>query len=155
MIRVYGCSDDLVEIEGAKYPNDEVGCYEKDVRIEFEDGSVIRVGYPKDGLAVWWIKYEHIGTARADFDECVDEDADIYSDIFYIDSKVKKVDVIDKEIVRYPDVEKVRTKRDMLRAMTDERLADFINSVETAGRAYGPRGRASWLKWLREEDKEG
>ena len=30
-------------------------------------------------------------------------------------------------------------------------LADFVWSVETAGREYGPRGKKSWIDWLREE----
>ncbi len=38
MLKVYGCSDDLVEIEGAEYPNDEIGCFERDVKIKFTDG---------------------------------------------------------------------------------------------------------------------
>ena len=33
MIKVYGCSDDLVEIEGAPYPYDEGGGFERNVRI--------------------------------------------------------------------------------------------------------------------------
>ena len=45
MIKVYGTSDDLVEIEGSAYKEDEIGCYNHDVRICFEDGTAIRVGY--------------------------------------------------------------------------------------------------------------
>lgn len=29
MVKVYGVSDDLVEIEGSSYWNDEIGCYKK------------------------------------------------------------------------------------------------------------------------------
>ena len=43
MLKVYGCSDDLVEIEGAEYPNDEIGCFERDVKIKFKDGTEIEV----------------------------------------------------------------------------------------------------------------
>lgn len=50
MVKFYGCSDDLVEIENSKYKEDEIGCYGKDVRIRFIDGTVIRVGYPKKTL---------------------------------------------------------------------------------------------------------
>ena len=52
MVKVYGTSDDLVEIENSQYKEDEIGCYDHDVRIRFLDGTIIRVGYPKDGLAV-------------------------------------------------------------------------------------------------------
>lgn len=48
MIRIYGASDDLVEIEG--HPDgDEVGCYDEDVLIQIGDeetgGVVIRMSY--------------------------------------------------------------------------------------------------------------
>ena len=43
------------------------------------------------------------------------------------------------------------TNADKLRAMSDEELADWVWGAETAGRAYGPRGKKAWLDWLREE----
>lgn len=47
MIRIYGASDDLVEIEG--HPDgDEVGCYDKDVCILIGDttaGLAVRMSY--------------------------------------------------------------------------------------------------------------
>lgn len=89
MVKVYGASDDLVEIEGSEYKDDEIGCYNSDVVIIFEDGTKIRVGYPKSGLAVWWVKVEVRGSAEQTLKECADEDAEIYSDIFEIDSEVK------------------------------------------------------------------
>jgi hypothetical protein len=96
-VKVYGASDDLVEIEGSEYKEDEIGCFEHDVRITFADGTVIRVGYPKDGMAVWWIKKEIQGPANQRLIICNDEDADIYSDIFYIESDVIAHWVIPKE----------------------------------------------------------
>jgi len=94
MIRIYGASDDLVEIEGSKYQEDEIGCYEADVRIWFEDGTVIRVGYPKECGAIWWIVNEEVGSASQWVHACYDEDADIYSDIFEIDSEIVRHEVI-------------------------------------------------------------
>ena len=82
MVKVYGASDDLVEIENSKYKEDEIGCYDHDVRIRFFDGTVIRVGYPKDGLAIWWVEIAKQGTAEQKLTICDDEDARIYSDIF-------------------------------------------------------------------------
>lgn len=94
MVKVYGASDDLVEIENSKYKEDEIGCFDHDVRIRFLDGTVIRVGYPKDGLAIWWVEIEKQGTAEHKLTICDDEDAKIYSDIFEIDSEIESHNVI-------------------------------------------------------------
>lgn len=61
MIKIYGCSDDLVEICGSVYKEDEIGCFDHDVRIRFFDGTIIRIGYPKKDLGVWWIEVENKG----------------------------------------------------------------------------------------------
>ena len=50
--------------------------------------------------------------------------------------------------------QKPQTNADRIRAMSDEEMADFVWGVETAGRAYGPRGKKSWLDWLRQEVSE-
>ena len=100
MVKVYGVSDDLVEIENSKYKEDEIGCYDHDVRIRFFDGTVIRVGYPKDGLAIWWIEIEKQCTAENKLTICNDEDARIYSDIFEIDSEIKLHSVIKQKYNR-------------------------------------------------------
>lgn len=100
MVKVYGASDDLVEIEGSSYKHDEIGCYGSDVRIRFTDGSIIRVGYPKDGIAVWWIEVEKLGTASVRLLKCFDENAQIYSDIFEINADVKSHSVIKQKYNR-------------------------------------------------------
>ena len=100
MVKVYGASDDLVEIENSKYKEDEIGCYDHDVRIRFFDGTVIRVGYHKDGLAIWWVEIEKQGTAEQKMTICDDEDARIYSDIFEIDSEIKSHSVIKQKYNR-------------------------------------------------------
>ena len=97
MLKVYGCSDDLVEIEGAKYPNDEIDCFERDVKIKFTDGTEIKVGYNKPDLAIWWIRVEKRGTANQTMTSCWDEDAFPYSDILTIDSVLLSVEVVPKE----------------------------------------------------------
>lgn len=96
MVRVYGASDDLVEIEGAEYPYDEVGCFDSDVRIWFDDGTIIRVGYGKNNLAIWFIEVEKEGLANTNLFICEDETANIYSDIFEIEAKFLKCEVIHK-----------------------------------------------------------
>ena len=100
MVKVYGASDDLVEIENSQYKEDEIGCYDHDVRIRFLDGTIIRVGYPKDGLAIWWVEIEKQGTAEQKMTICDDEDARIYSDIFEIDSEIKSHSVIKQKYSR-------------------------------------------------------
>ena len=40
------------------------------------------------------------------------------------------------------------TNADRIRAMSDEELAGMFCRAETDGRAYGPGGKAYWLKWL-------
>ena len=97
MLKVYGCSDDLVEIEGAEYPNDEIGCFERDVKIKFTDGTEIKVGYSKPDLAIWWIRVEKRGTANQTMTRCWDEDAFPYSDILTIDSELLSVEIVPKE----------------------------------------------------------
>ena len=88
IVKVYGVSDDLVEIENSKYQEDEIGCFDRDVRIAFYDGTVIRIGYPKPEIGVWWIKKEIQGPAYQRLTVCEDEDAAIYSDVFEIESEV-------------------------------------------------------------------
>ena len=100
MIKVYGASDDLVEIENSKYKEDEIGCYDHDVRIRFFDGTAIRIGYPKDGLAIWRVEIEKQGTAEQKLTICNDEDARIHSDIFEIDSEIKSHSVLKQKYIR-------------------------------------------------------
>lgn len=88
MIKVYGYYDDLVEIEHSNGRLTEIDCCENNVRIAFRDGTKIRIGYCKPGLGVWWIKVEKQGTAKQTLTICEDEDAEIYSDIFEIDSPI-------------------------------------------------------------------
>lgn len=94
MIKVYGTSDDLVEIEGSAYKEDEIGCYNHDVRICFEDGTAIRVGYPKPDEGIWWIEVEKRGTALHTLEICEDENAYPYSDVFEIDAEIKSHAVV-------------------------------------------------------------
>lgn len=100
MAKVYGYSDDLVCIEHIDGGSTEIDCYGKDVRIGFEDGTVIRVGYPKEGPAVWWIEVEEEGDAYSKLKTCEDEEAEIYSDVFEIDAEAESTAVIEQ---KYPN----------------------------------------------------
>lgn len=94
MVKVYGYSDDLVEIEGSKYKEDEIGCYDSNVRLHFSDGTVILIGYCKPNLGVWWIEVEQKGTAEQRLTICEDEDAGPYSDVLEIDAEVVGHEVV-------------------------------------------------------------
>jgi len=96
MVRVYGCSDDLVEIEGSTYEDDEIGCYKSDVLIDFVDGTTIRIGYCKPNAGVWYIHVEKTGTALQTLTVCEDEDAEIYSDVFEIAAEVRRHKLVDQ-----------------------------------------------------------
>jgi hypothetical protein len=96
MVKVYGYSDDNVVMENGSNL-DEIGCFDRDVRICFRDGTVIRVGYCKPDMAVWYIIIEQAGSAAQTLTECLDEDADVYSDVFEIESEVLTHEVVRKE----------------------------------------------------------
>lgn len=95
-MKVYGTSDDLVELEGSKYQENEIGCYGSDVIIAFDDGAVIRVSYGKPEGAIWEITLLKRGTAGNAVFICYDEDDEIYSDIFETDAEVCSHWVIDR-----------------------------------------------------------
>ena len=96
MTRVYGASDDLVEIEGSAYRENEIPCYEAYVRLWFDDGAVIQVSYPKNNKAIWMICIERKGTGAYTLEECNDEDDEVYSDIYTTDARITKHAVISK-----------------------------------------------------------
>lgn len=57
MIKVYGCSDDNLELDGAPYPADEIGCFDSTVEVRFSDGTRIKAGYPKKKLVFGGSRY--------------------------------------------------------------------------------------------------
>ena len=91
IVRIFGYSDDLVDIEGSSYPEYEIDCFDRDVRLWFDDGTVIRVSYSQAGI--WKIAVEKQGDAPQRLTACEDEDADVYSDIFEINAEVVRHEV--------------------------------------------------------------
>ena len=83
--KLYGTSDDLVEAEGGV--NGEYGNYFQDesnpIYIEASDGTILKMWYGKKDLGIWSIKVITQGSLFAKWEECLDEDADPYSDIVY------------------------------------------------------------------------
>lgn len=88
MTRVYGHSDDTVEIIGSDYPETEIPCFDSDVRICFTDGTIIRLYYGKGDKAIWQCIVEQEGDQPHFTVICDDEDARIYSDIFQTEAEV-------------------------------------------------------------------
>lgn len=97
MAKVYGYSDDIVCIEHVDGGCTEVDCYRHDVLLTFEDGTIIRAGYPKKDKGVWWIEIEKQGTAYHSLEVCEDEDAEVYSDVFYIDAELSEYSVVPRK----------------------------------------------------------
>ena len=96
MVKIYGMSDDLIEIEGSDVV-DEIGCFDRDALLVFSEGTIIRVHYGKPDLGVWSIMILRQGSARHLLTLCNDENADPYSDIFTIDAEVCFCTTIDTE----------------------------------------------------------
>ena len=96
MVVIHGASDDLVEIVGSAYVPNEIDCYDKDVKITFADGTVIRIGYPKMDKAIWGITVEKQGSAWQSLTVCNNENDQFYSDVFEIEAEVEKHEVIAK-----------------------------------------------------------
>lgn len=92
--RVYGASDDLIEIEGGKAAG-EVGCYgagddDKGVLLMCSDGTVLEVGYGKeDNGGIWWVKCLRKGSDFDRIEICTDEDADPHSDVAHFKKDLK------------------------------------------------------------------
>ncbi len=82
--KVYGTSDDLIEIDG-----DAAGDFAGEVGIAaegssllmFSDGTLLEIGYGKGELAVWWINVLRAGELFRNKIVCDDPDAQVYSDV--------------------------------------------------------------------------
>lgn len=85
--KVYGCSDDLIEFEGDL--SGEVSCFGTDdedklgVLIAFDDGTILSVKFGKLGQSIWGISVLRCGEMFDRLENCVNEDADPYSDVVY------------------------------------------------------------------------
>lgn len=105
-------------------------------KVEIHDGRFIKKIYPsnmicpfcKAGL-VFYVEGD-----VASFKKC-----DNCRRIWAIEEKAQKVGSAPK------------TNSELYRGWSDEQFAEFLNQVETEGRAYGPRGKAQWLSWLKQD----
>ncbi len=90
MTKIYGCSDDNVELEGDI--EEEIGCYNKIVTLFFSDGTAARFQYPKfPNLGVWGCTVINKGYGFVSLDICTDENADPYSDVLTV-NRVRLLD---------------------------------------------------------------
>jgi len=92
--KVYGCSDDLIEVDGDV--NGEVGYFRAEdddppALVMFNDGTILAVKYGKPGnLAIWAISLVNRGSLFDRIDQCDDEDAKPYSDIAHFKPGLKR-----------------------------------------------------------------
>lgn len=98
-VRIYGVSDDICEIEGSKYPEDEIGCFNCIVHIKLTSGAEIALSYGKlspdngEALAIWKIDIVKYGTGDFTISYCYDENAEINSDVFEIDAEIESIEL--------------------------------------------------------------
>ena len=93
MLKIYGYSDDLIEVENSNYFKNkapEIDCYDTAARLYFTDGTVIRMQYGKPEGAIWEIKIEKEGTADKNLHICINENESIYSDVLEIDAELSQ-----------------------------------------------------------------
>lgn len=81
--QIYGASDDLIEFEGDV--RGEAGCYgnhatENGVLLMCSDGTALSVKYGGKVSGVWAISLLKHGANFLRIDQCVDSDAERYSD---------------------------------------------------------------------------
>lgn len=90
--KIYGASDDLVEIEGdigAEHANFGTDDRDHGSLVILSDGTLLDVKYGKGDMAIWQIILIHRGILFDRIDQCDDEDAEIYSDIAYFKDGIK------------------------------------------------------------------
>lgn len=65
--------------------------------------------------------------------------------------KCKRLLIRLPHVCPYAEERKPRNNFERLKSMSMEELATLINGAESEGRAYGPKGKAAWVKWLSAE----
>lgn len=94
MVKVYGFSDDLVEIEGSSYSKTEIDCWSRGVRFKFTDGTVITIRFEnflnkENSPSVWKITVKTVGSAHMSLFKCNPiNNSKLYSDVFEIDAEI-------------------------------------------------------------------
>lgn len=145
-IKVYGESDDLCIIDGAPYPNDEVGCFESDCVVELSDDTVIRVSYGENGT--WEIEVLRVGQLPYELEKCPKDDDNDYSDVFVSKADYKQHCVVDRgeNVV----VEQKLTKKCEIPAAKAVTNIEIFNKVHNNGEKLTVRltsnGQFCWVE---------
>lgn len=92
MLKVYGTSDDLIELEGCL--NEEIPCYDGNVILEFSDGTVLKIEYGKPEGAIWKITPMSVGHNFIELTECLDDEENPYSDVAVLDFDISNLEDI-------------------------------------------------------------
>jgi hypothetical protein len=99
MTKVYGASDDLIELEG--FITHEMDCYNKVTTFTFDDGTKAKIKYGKkhegESIGVWQIEVIAKGTGFIELQECFDEDGKIYSDVLILNNSVTSFNAIKRK----------------------------------------------------------
>lgn len=87
--KIYGASDDLVEIEGDIREEFQAGSAgDGDPRwIAFSDGTVLRVAYTDGGI--WRFTPAQYGSSEVDIEQAPEGDDDNYSDVVTLTGEIK------------------------------------------------------------------
>lgn len=89
--KVFGYSDDVLYIDSDDV-NEEIDCYEEDVKVYFTDGTVILFTYTYEGL--WKCEVISVGTALYEVAEANNPYSDNYSDIFRIHADFERYEKV-------------------------------------------------------------
>ena len=80
--KVYGASDDLIEMDGDVDGEVMISASGTSLLI-FSDGTLLEIGYGKGEAAIWWINVLRPGALLYKKVPCDDEDAEVYSDVVH------------------------------------------------------------------------
>jgi hypothetical protein len=143
-VKIYGCSDDLVEIEGDVPGCNEYNIIDKPLYVELDLGDVFKVEYTNEG--VWCIDHLFKGGLKATGGSFTKEqhensDSSNYSDKVTITGKIGWIDTWEQFP---PETDEIREKIsrmigddgrfDVDRILNDQEILDIYGIVSRADR---------------------
>jgi len=78
MTKIWGTSDDLIEVDGDV--RGEVNCYDKEVLLICSDGTLLGIKYGKMEMGIWQVNVIQKGALLEKVIQCTSEDDEVYSD---------------------------------------------------------------------------
>lgn len=80
--KIYGASDDLIEIDGDVYEEFGAWSHDQDAQyVAFSNGVLLRIQYTDDGDGIWRITPVSGPTDSVTIAQCAVDDPDHYSDV--------------------------------------------------------------------------